>query len=475
MNSSELVRHSPVAMIVTRGPEYKLELVNDKFTSLFGYTIDDVPDEAHWWPLAYPDEAYRELVKTEWHRRVGEALMLQANIEPMEARVCCKDGSTRYIEFHFTSFGDTSLISFVDLTERQLAQTQVRESEERFRLVANTAPVMIWMSGQDKLCSYFNQPWLDFTGRPLEAELGSGWAEAVHPDELQSCIDVYTHAFELRESFTMQYRLRRHDGEFRWVLDTGVPRFNPNGSFAGYIGSCIDITERKVAEEALASLGGKLIAAQEAERTRIARELHDDINQQLALLSVSLDCFGKNPPGSPEETRCGIEEFVRQISEVSHNVQALSHRLHSSKLDYLGLVAAMQGFCREFSDQHHVEVNFSHDRVPDTVPKEISLCLFRVMQAALVNAFKHSGVKSFDVQLRGTSEGIRLAIQDRGAGFDAEKMLSGHGIGLISMRERVRLVNGHLSIQSQPNAGTTIGVDVSLAPLGAAMSASRSA
>ena len=167
--------------------------------------------------------------------------------------------------------------------EHEQAAHVVRESEERFRLVANTAPVMIWMAGTDRLCTYVNQPWLEFTGRPLEAELGDGWAEGVHGEDLKRCLETYSEAFDQRQSFEMEYRLRRNDGEYRWILDIGVPRFNSDGNFAGYIGSCLDITDRKLAEEALASVGHRLIEAHEEERTWIARELHDDIVQRVAL------------------------------------------------------------------------------------------------------------------------------------------------------------------------------------------------
>lgn len=338
----------------------------------------------------------------------------------------------------------------------------VQESERRFRHVANTAPVMIWTSGTDKLCNYVNQTWLAFTGRSFAAELGDGWLENIHPDDVTMCSDTYSQAFDRHEDFTMQYRLRRHDGDYRWVLDRGVPRFNADSSFVGYIGSCVDITARKQAEEALAGIGGKLIAAQEHERTRIARELHDDINQQLAFLSVMLDQFRQNPPRSISQIRRRLEGFVKQVSDVSESVQALSHRLHSSKLEYLGVVPAMQSFCREFAAQHQVEVNFAHESVPENLPQEISLCLFRVAQAALVNALKHSGVKSFDVLLRGTNEGIQLSVHDDGVGFNPEQMLSHNGIGLISIRERTRFVNGTVAIRSKPNAGTTIEVEVPL-------------
>jgi PAS domain S-box-containing protein len=134
--------------------------------------------------------------------------------------------------------------------DRKNAERKVCESENRFRLVADTAPVLIWMSGTDKLCTYFNKPWLDFTGRSLAQELGNGWAEGIHPDDLQRCLNTYRESFGRREKFRMEYRLRRHDGEYRWIFDIGVPRFNQDHSFAGYIGSCIDVTERKLAEDA---------------------------------------------------------------------------------------------------------------------------------------------------------------------------------------------------------------------------------
>jgi PAS domain S-box-containing protein len=141
----------------------------------------------------------------------------------------------------------------LDISERKQAEESLRESEERFRVMADTAPVMIWMSGPDKVCTFFNRGWLDFTGRTLQQELGNGWAEGVHRQDLNRRLDVYVNAFSGRREFTMEYRLRRYDGAYGWVLDTGLPRFEPNGTFLGYIGSCIDITERKRAAEALES------------------------------------------------------------------------------------------------------------------------------------------------------------------------------------------------------------------------------
>jgi PAS domain S-box-containing protein len=346
--------------------------------------------------------------------------------------------------------------------KRKRFESELAESEKRFRLVANTAPVMIWMSGPDKHYTYVNQRWLDFTGRPVAAELGDGWAESVHLDDLDNCMQTYVSAFDRRKSFTTEYRLRRREGDYRWIMNTGVPRINADGLFAGYIGSALDVTSRKLAEEALAGVGGKLIAVQEQERTRIAWELREDINQQLALLSVMLDQFQQNPPRSISETRSRVANFVDRVEDVSESIRALSDRLHSSELKYLGVVVAMRSLCRKFSAQHQVEVHFSHEAVPDDLPGEISLCLFRVMQEALMNALKHSGVKSFDVALRASNETIYLSVRDAGVGFDTVEGLKGYGIGLTSIRERTRFVNGKVIIHSEPNAGTTIEVEVPL-------------
>ena len=348
--------------------------------------------------------------------------------------------------------------------ELQLASSfeKVRESEQRFRLVANTAPVLIWMSGPDKLRNYFNQPWLEFTGRELQTELGNGWSEGVHPDDLKNCLETYTRAFDLRESFKMQYRLRRYDGEYRWILDIGVPRLNLDGSFAGYIGSCLDVTDHKEAEQTLAEMGRKLIEAHEEERTWIARELHDDVNQRIALVAVQLGHWAQDPPNSRIEITNHIRHVRMDLSELGNDIQALSHRLHSSKLEYLGIATAASSFCKELSDRQKVQIAFRHEEIPHNLPKEISLCLFRVLQEALQNAVKHSGERHFSVELLGTSGEIELTVNDKGVGFDPQHAFNHHGLGLISMRERLKLLGGEFYIKSEPGHGTTITARVPL-------------
>lgn len=340
-------------------------------------------------------------------------------------------------------------------TEPNDSESVLSESEQRFRLVADTAPVMIWMSGPDKKCTFFNGGWLRFTGRSIDSELGNGWAEGVHAEDLQKCFDTYVQAFDLRKEFAMEYRLRRHDGEYRWVQDTGVPRFNPDRSFVGYIGSCVDITDRKLAEAALANIHHRMIEAQEQERTRIARELHDDIGQRLSLLAVSLAEL-RGYPSKLSAIRSRAAELENQASEIVSDIQAISHRLHSSKLEFMGLDAAMRGFCKEFGEQQKVEIDFESHDLPKPLPPDISLCFFRVLQEALCNSAKHSGVRHFEVRSWGTPKEVHLTVSDSGSGFNTEGAKVGRGLGLISMHERLQIFNGTLSIESQPNRGTTI-------------------
>jgi PAS domain S-box-containing protein len=344
-----------------------------------------------------------------------------------------------------------------DITDRMRGEQALLESERRFRLVANTAPVMIWTSSLDKLCDYFNQPWLEFTGRPLGAELGNGWTEGVHPDDFTACLDTYTRAFDARQPFEMQYRLRRHDGEYRWIFDAGVPRFNSDNSFAGYIGSCIDITDRKLAEEALSTVGRRLMEAQEEERSRIARELHDDINQRLALLANGLQEFEQAMSAhNASVPQKGLQELWQLTNEIATDIQHISHQLHPSKLHYLGLAAAVRDLCREFSQQHKIKIECVVQDLPQDLEENISLSLFRTAQESLRNAVKHSHARHVKVEMTCRSSVVQLRVSDDGNGFNPEDLRSKHGLGLVSMKERLRSVGGEFAVWSKPSLGTQV-------------------
>ena len=344
--------------------------------------------------------------------------------------------------------------------ERKRHEAVLAESEERFRLLADHAPTLIWMAGTDKLRTFFNRGWLNFTGRSMEQELGYGWASRVHDDDVARSLDAYTFAFESRVDFAMEYRLRRSDGEYRWIVDYGVPRFGPTGTFCGYVGSCVDITERKLSEISLHELTGRLIRAQEEERGRIARELHDDISQRMAFLQIGLDQLLLSMPELTQNVRNQLRNLTQVASEMSSDLHGLSHQLHPTRLDLQGLVPAMASFCREFSKQHGMQVTFNSCDVPGQISKDVPLCLFRVLQEALRNVVKHGKCSEARVELSAHAQGIDLCISDKGVGFNPEVARAKGGIGLVSMRERLRLVRGQLLVESQPAHGTRIRVHV---------------
>jgi signal transduction histidine kinase len=287
--------------------------------------------------------------------------------------------------------------------------------------------------------------------------------KTVHPDD-QVAVAASTAACTPEDPIArVRYRVIRPDGSVVWLEKTARAFFDGNRKLVRTIGIVADVTDRKHAEEALLSLSQRLIEAQEAERERIARELHDDIGQRLALLEMDLERLKQIGPVSEEMTQC-VEELSAQASEISSDVHDLSHELYSSKLKILGPVAAMKGFCKELSAKQKVEIDFEHGDISRNVPQEVSLCLFRILQEALHNAVKHSGVGHVRVEFRELDDAILLSVRDSGVGFDTETAMRGRGIGLTSMQERLKLVNGELFIASQIDHGTTIQARVPLLP-----------
>jgi PAS domain S-box-containing protein len=354
------------------------------------------------------------------------------------------------------------MVLAVLVEERHQDELELRESEKRFRLMADSAPSLIWMSGVDKLCNFFNQGWLKFTGRSLEQELGDGWTSGVYSEDLDYCLKTYVAAFDARADFEMEYRLRRFDGEYRWIADLGVPRFEADGTFCGYIGSCIDITERKTSEEGLRTLTGRLIHAQDEERARIARELHDDFSQALALQCIDLEQILKKLLDPEVEERARLVKMLKRTKAMSADLRSLSHQLHSSRLELIGLVPAVSGLCKEVGEKYKIGIQFTEGRIPQDIPKDVALCLFRVAQEALGNVVKHSQASSARVELGANESGVSLRITDEGRGFDRHGANPGAGIGLVGMTERLRIVGGRLSIKSELMRGTEILAEIPL-------------
>ena len=343
-----------------------------------------------------------------------------------------------------------------DITDRKRAQEALRESEERLRLAAEAGKMFAytWDAATDQILRSGDSYLLGvdaatpFTGRQL--------LEKVHPDDRHLLVSAFDRLTPDTPLFQASYRMIRPNGEVLWVERNSRAYFDAHGRVLRIIGMAADITQRKRGEEALSSISRRLIQAQEAERARIARDLHDDIGQRLALMAVTVEQLTHTRSRASDEGRSLLDSLQTQTAEISASVQAIAHELHSSRLQHLGVVAALKGFCAELSTQQKVEVDFSYADVPPGVPAETSLCLFRVGQEALHNAVRHSGVRQFEVQLRGTTDALQLTVRDKGLGFDPENAIDGRGLGLTSMKERLKLVGGELLIESRSTRGTTI-------------------
>ena len=283
-----------------------------------------------------------------------------------------------------------------DITDRKRAQEELRDSEERLRLAAEAGKMFAytWDAATDQMLRSGDSDLLGvdtatpYTGRQL--------LEKVHPDDRHLLVSAFERLTPDTPLFQVSYRMIRPDGEIVWVERNSRAYFDEHGRVVRIIGMVADITQRKRAEEALSSLSRRLIQAQEAERARIARDLHDDIGQRLALLTVTLEQLTDIRSHTSDEGRSHLDALRAQTAEISASVRALAHELHSSRLQHLGVVAAMKGFCAELSAQQKVEVDFGSAEIQPGVPAETALCLFRVLQEALHNAVRHSGVRQFE-------------------------------------------------------------------------------
>jgi signal transduction histidine kinase len=225
-----------------------------------------------------------------------------------------------------------------------------------------------------------------------------------------------------------------------------------------------NVADLQAARGALSNLSGRLMHAQEQERSRLARELHDDVVQRMSFLAMDVARLRDELPPDAANALGQAQELQEAVLALGRDVQGISHRLHSSKIDVLGLPAAAGGFCKELMNRHDLKVEYTHANVPSELPDGVAISLFRVMQEALSNVVKHSRARRCAVSLRGTDRGLTLEVVDDGRGFDARADSSAQGLGLTSMRERLKLVNGDLVIESKAGSGTTVRATVSLAP-----------
>jgi PAS domain S-box-containing protein len=412
--------------------------------------------------------AFNELIHPEDRVKVIELseLALKSG-EPMtgEWRVVWPDGSIHWIAGRWQVFadesGEPSRVAGVnmDVTERKQADDALRESEEKFHSVFRDAGVgMVIVSLEGRFLAA-NKTFCDFLGY-TEDELLAKTVESITfaqdwPGFAQKLQGTLTNGGSFQ---WFEKRCLHKSGEIVHTQSSASLIRSSDGAPRYFVGEVLDVTTRKQAEEALAGMTRKLIEAQEQERARIGRELHDDINQRLAMLAIQLEKLQDDPSQVQEH----VKQLKKELFDISNDVQALSHELHSSKMEYLGVVAGFRSWCNEFGDRQNMKVNFKSD-VVNPISTDIGVTLFRVLQEALHNAIKHSGVKQVEVQLSEHSDEIHLTINDAGRGFEIDAAKQGRGLGLASMEERVRLVKGTIAIDSKPMGGTRIRVRVPVA------------
>jgi PAS domain S-box-containing protein len=459
---SKAFRQSPMALAITSANDHRYIDVNKSFERFAGWPREDLigrtPFDIGLWVDPQDRDELIAYVQNE------DSLRL------FESRFRMRDGTIRTglvgAEMIELDGEECVLAVGMDITEQKLAAEALRESESKLRLLLDSTAEAIYGIDLEHRCTFCNTACLRALGyHDSNALLGKNMHQLIHHSNHDGTLFPEEECVILR---TLRTGEAVHaDDQVLWRANgTSFPveywshQQRRGQEIVGAVVAFIDITERKAAEAALASVGQRLIEAQEQERTRIARELHDDLSQRLALLTIELERLLEASRDLSPETRSRIGELRNRSAEIASDVQSLSHELHSSKLEYLGMAPAMRSLCHELSRQQRVEIVFSHDDIPSTVPKDIALCLFRVLQEALQNAVKHSGVTRFDVELRYASDAINLSVRDSGSGFDPEDALKARGLGLISMTERMKLVGGRISIDSQPQHGTAIRASV---------------
>ena len=376
------------------------------------------------------------------------------------------------------------IASILDVTQLRAVEAKSRESEDRFRIMADNAPVLLWMSDRDKLCTFFNRGWLEFTGRSLEQEIGNGWAEGVHPEDAQRCLEIYCSAFDARRPFTMEYRLRRHDGEYRWVLDAGTARFSADGRFMGYVGSCIDITEQKQAEESnrriehlqRLALAGELTAA-------ITHELTQPLTAIVSNLDVADRLLKSAEPDVNELREIIVDmraddrraiEILKRIRSfmLKREVQKQALDLNSAIAETLHLIAAQ---AQKLGVHVHTELASGLPAVSGDHTQLQQVLVNVLMNGMDAMAATPEAERSLTVQTRlGNSDEVEVAITDHGGGMAPDVLPrifesffttkgQGMGLGLALSRSIVESHHGRIWAENNASGGVSFHFTVPVA------------
>ncbi len=473
----KLFEQAPEAAVVL-STDGRILRANKEFTRMFGHEAEEVlgrPIDELLVPEALMESAgeYSNQLK-----QIG-----RIEIETLRRR---KDGSEIYVSLlavAVTTGSGEHVVNYAiyrDITERKLAEERMRESEARFQAMADTAPVLIWMTGTDGLCNYFNKPWLDFTGRTTEQEVGMGWIQGVHPDDVQACFDGFLPAFHARKPFRMEYRLRRADGEYRWVIESGIPRYTGAGEFAGYIGSNIDITDLKRAEverQRLHQLEADLAHINRVSMMgELAASLAHEIKQPIsAALTDARTCVRWLRADTPDVAE-GCDAALRMVNdatraaEVIDRVRSLYKRDTSDRelLDVNEVIREMTILLHDKADRNSISIRTDIDSGLPLITAD-RVQLQQVLMNLLLNGIEAmkdaKGVLT--VASKRTDDGqLLISVSDSGIGLPVGEVdrifeaffttkAQGTGMGLSISRRIIESHGGSLWACANTGRGAT--------------------
>lgn len=336
-----------------------------------------------------------------------------------------------------------------------------RDSKERLIDLLGTK-ILAWEGEvEEQHFTYVSEHAVDMLGYPVAAWYEPNFlASHIHADDLHWVLAAYEKQTHITEHFDLTFRMWASDGSLVWIQNLISLGTKIEGATKLH-GFMLDVSERKRAEEALKDFGGRLIAAQEEERRRVARELHDDFNQRLAVLSLELEQLGQKIQ-KPRGLRERVKRLQAQAQEIAAEIHRLSYKLHPSKLDHVGLAPAVKSLCAELSERGKLKVEFQQSGFPAVLDREVTLCVFRIAQEGLRNCVKHSGAESARVVLTKTRNAVRLVVSDNGCGFNTKTALMEKGLGFISMKERLHVLGGRMNVYSRSWRGTRIEISVPL-------------
>ena len=340
---------------------------------------------------------------------------------------------------------------------------KLEENERSFNLVVSAVGLEVYTYNVQKNELSLSPPILRALGfDPGQPVPLTSFMEKVEPEDREQLGQVIKRAADLAENPTVEFRIRYADGILRWITVIGEANQVAHDKPHLLNGVYFDNTQRKLAEEAAHNLNGMLISAQEKERTRLARDLHDHLGQRIALHAIELGLLGDNPPPDREQFRMKIQAINERVSAISQDISTLSHTLHPATLKRLGLVAAMRGLCRDISMSQEIAIDFRPDPLVSSliIPDDTSLSFFRITQESLNNIIKHSQATQVEISISHNEDRLDLQIRDDGVGFRMDEVFWNRSLGLTSMRERARLVNGAFSIHTSIGAGTVINLSV---------------